>query len=179
MIKYLIPFILTGYFVGNAQTTITSPDSRIRVEITLRDNEKERKVVEGIGKWMKANSESIYSTRPWKIFGEGPAQTEEAQLNGPGFNEGKGKQFSHEDIRFTTKGEVLYATAMGWPENGKLVVKSLAKQSKHFAKEIQKIEWLPSKQSLSFEQNENGLTISLPEKPSDEFSYANVVKIIS
>jgi alpha-L-fucosidase len=128
---------------------------------------------------MKVNGESIYSTRPWKIFGEGPAQQETAQLEGPGFNEGKGKSFSYEDIRFTTKGEVLYATSMGWPEDGKLVIKSLAKRSEHFTKEIQKIEWLASKQSLSFERNENGLVISLPEKPSDEPSYANVVKIIS
>jgi len=127
---------------------------------------------------MKVNSESIYATRPWKIFGEGPAQEAAAQLSAQGFNEGKGKPFTHEDIRFATKGDVLYATAMGWPENGKLVVKSLAKASEHFPKEVQKIEWLPTKQSLKFERNENGLVISLPEKTSDDLSYANVVKIV-
>ena len=31
------------------------------------------------------------------------------------------------DIRFTTKGDALYALALGWPEDRKLVVKSLAK----------------------------------------------------
>jgi alpha-L-fucosidase len=162
---------------------IVSKNGNLMLNVPVRGDgtidEKERKVVEGIGKWLKANGESIYSTRPWKIFGEGPAQQEVLQLSGPGFNEGKGKPFSYEDIRFTTKGEVLYATSMGWPEIGKLVIKSLAKQSERFAKEIQKIEWLPSKQSLSFDRNENGLIISLPEKPSDEFAYANVVKIIS
>jgi alpha-L-fucosidase len=162
---------------------IVSKNGNLMLNVPVRGDgsidEKERKIVEGIGKWLKANGESIYSTRPWKIFGEGPALEAVAQLSGPGFNEGKGKQFSHEDIRFTTKGEFLYATAMGWPENGKLVIKSLATQSKHMPKEIQKVEWLSSKQSLSFERNENGLIISLPEKPSDEFSYANVVKIVS
>ena len=106
--------------------------------------EKERKIVEQIGQWMKINGESIYGTRPWKIFGEGPAQQNTAKLDGPGFNEGKGKAFTHEDIRFATKGDHLYATAMGWPENGKLIIKSLAKNSEHFPKEIQKIEWFPT-----------------------------------
>jgi alpha-L-fucosidase len=128
---------------------------------------------------MKANSESIYGTRPWKTFGEGPAQQATAALNAQGFNEGKGKPFTYEDIRFVTKGEVLYATAMGWPENGKLVIKSLARNSVHFPKEIQKLEWVPAKQPLTFERNENGLVVSLPEKNSDELTYANVIKVLS
>ena len=64
-------------------------------------------------------------------------------------------------------------------EDGKLVIKSLAKNSEHFPKEIQKVEWLPTKQSLTFERNENGLIVSLPEKTSDELTYANVIKILS
>ncbi len=68
---------------------------------------------------------------------------------------------------------------MGWPEDGKLVIKSLAKNSEHFPKEIQKVEWLPTKQSLTFERNENGLIVSLPGKASDESIYANVIKILS
>lgn len=142
-------------------------------------DEKERKFVEGITAWMKVNNDSIYATRPWKIFGEGPAQETAPSLNAQGFNEGKGKQFTHEDIRFATKGDVLYATAMGWPEGGKLVIKNLKKNSEHFPKEIQKIEWVPTKQPLSFERNENSLMVSLPEKTSSEFTYANVIKILS
>jgi alpha-L-fucosidase len=142
-------------------------------------DEKERKVVEGIGEWMRANSESIYGTRPWKRFGEGPAQETEVQLRARGFNEGKGKPFTNEDFRFATKGDALYATAMGWPENGKLVVKSLAKNSKLYPKEIQKVEWVPTKQPLAFERREEGLVVSLPEKKADALTYANVIKILS
>src|SRR5204863_3201130 len=101
------------------------------------------------------------------------------QLSGPGFNEGKGKSFTYEDIRFAIKGDVLYATALDRPQDGKLAIKTLAKNSKYFPKEIQKIEWLPTKQSLTFERNENGLIVSLPEKTSDELTYANVIKIFS
>ena len=162
---------------------IVSKNGNLMLNIPVRGDgsidEKERKIVEEIGVWMKVNSESIYGTRPWKIFGEGPAQQAEAKLSGPGFNEGKGKSFTHEDIRFVTKGDLLYATAMDWPKDGKLVIKSLAKNSKHFPKEIQRIEWLPTKQSLTFERNENALMVSLPEKTSDELTYANVIKIFS
>ena len=162
---------------------IVAKNGNLMLNIPVRGDgtidEKERKIVEGVGRWMKVNSESIYATRPWKVFGEGPAQEAAAQLNAQGFNEGKGKPFTHEDIRFATKSGALYATAMGWPENGKMVIKSLAKNNEHFPKEIQKIEWVPTKQPLNFERNENGLTISLPEKTSEELNYANVVKILS
>jgi alpha-L-fucosidase len=162
---------------------IVSKNGNLMLNIPVRGDgtidEKERKVVEEIGQWMKANSESIYGTRPWGIFGEGPAQEAAAQLSAQGFNEGKGKSFTHEDIRFNVKGDALYATAMGWPENGKLVIKSLAKNSEHFPKEIQKLEWVPTKQSLTFERTENGLVVTLPEKTSDELTYANVIKILS
>ena len=162
---------------------IVSKNGNLMLNIPVRGDgtidEKERKIVEEIGAWMKENSESIYGTRPWKIFGEGPAQQAAAQLNAQGFNEGKGKPFTHEDIRFATKGNALFATAMGWPEDGKLVIKTLAKNSEHFPKEIQKIEWFPTKQSLTFERNENGLIVSLPEKTADELTYANVIKILS
>ncbi len=33
---------------------------------------EELKVLEEITEWMAVNSEGIYATRPWKIFGEGP-----------------------------------------------------------------------------------------------------------
>lgn len=159
---------------------IVSKNGNLMLNIPVRGDgtidEKERKVVEEIGKWMKTNSESIYATRPWKIFGEGPAQEAAAQLNAQGFNEGKGKPFTYEDIRFATKGDVLYATALGWPQDGKLIIKSLAKNSRHFPKEIQKVEWVPAGQPLLFQRTETELVVSLPENNAD--TYACVLKIL-
>ncbi|WP_026768462.1 alpha-L-fucosidase [Asinibacterium sp. OR53] len=159
---------------------IVSKNGNLMLNIPVRGDgtidEKERKLVEEIGNWMKANSESIYATRPWKIFGEGPAQEAAAQLNAQGFNEGKGKPFTYEDIRFATKGDVLYATALGWPQDGKLIIKSLAKNSRHFPKEIQKVEWVPAGQPLLFQRTETELVVSLPENNAD--TYACVLKIL-
>jgi len=161
---------------------IVSKNGNLMLNIPVRGDgtidEKERKVVEEIGRWMKLNGESIYGTRPWKVFGEGPALQATANLSAQGFNEGKGKPFTYEDIRFATKGNALYATAMGRPEDGKLVIKSLATNSEYFPGEIQKLEWVPTKQSLTFERKENGLIVSLPEGRPDELSYANAIKVL-
>src|SRR5680860_459896 len=33
-----------------------------------------------IGDWLKVNGEAIYGTRPWKVYGEGPAEVVEGHL---------------------------------------------------------------------------------------------------
>ena len=134
----------------------------------------ERSIVEEIGVWMQQNGEAIYDTRPWKVFGEGPAIGNTAPLSAQGFNEGKGKPFTAEDIRFTTKGNTLYAIALGWPEKGKLLVKNLGRGS---YKTISKVQLLGTDESIHFVQDENGLLLHLPEK-KPSLSYANSFRIL-
>ena len=86
---------------------------------TLDDDEL--KILPAMAAWMPINGEAIFGTRPWKVFGESSGK-----IQGGMFNEGS-LRYTAKDIRFTTKGEVLYAIALGWPEDRKLVVKSLAK----------------------------------------------------
>jgi alpha-L-fucosidase len=133
----------------------------------------ERKIVEEIGIWMQVNGESIYETRPWKIFGEGPAIETAAPLSAQGFNEGKGKAFGAEDIRFVAKGEILYATFFAWPESRRVVIKNLSKNN---YKAITKAQLLGAGANLSFTYTDAGLVIELPDtKP--ELNYANVLKL--
>ena len=135
----------------------------------------ETAVVEEIARWMNINGESIFSTRPWKIFGEGPAQESDNPLKAQGFNEGGGKPFSSFDYRFTTKGNTLYAVGLGWPENGKALIKSLSKDNPLRPEAINHIEFLGGA-GLKFERKEEGLEVILPEnKP--ELSYAYSLKI--
>lgn len=159
---------------------IVSKNGNLMLNIPVRGDgtidEKERKVVEEIGQWMKVNSESIYGTRPWKIFGEGPAQKSASQLTAQGFNEGKGKPFTHEDIRFALKTGVLYATAFGWPEDGKIKIKSLSEGNSLRPAAISNIELLGSG-TLSFIRNADELVVTLPENRS-HLQYAVVLKIM-
>ncbi len=160
---------------------VVSKNGNLMLNVPVRGDgsidELERAVVVEIGKWMKINNEAIYATQPWKVFGEGPAQEGAAPLSAQGFNEGKGKAFTAQDIRFTTKGDALYATIMGWPEDRKVVITSLASGKSLRQGPIHKVSLLGGNDSLKFEQTNQGLVIQLPEnKPA--LSYANVLKIV-
>ena len=70
-------------------------------------------MLRSIGRWLAVNGEAIYASRPWKVFGEGPTQVASGSLT-----DAKKPDFTSQDIRFTTRGETLYATFLAWPENG-------------------------------------------------------------
>jgi len=138
-------------------------------------DDQEVAILEEIAAWMKINAECIFNTRPWKVFGEGPATTETAKLSGPGFNEGKGKPFGAADMRFTTKGETLYAIVFGWPDSGKVSIKSLSDGNTLRPGAVSKVE-LVGGGELRFERNSQALEVTLPEnRPA--LTYANVLKI--
>ncbi|MDP9080005.1 MAG: alpha-L-fucosidase [Bacteroidota bacterium] len=134
-------------------------------------DEEELAIVESIGAWIRPNSESIFGTRPWKIFGEGPASEEIVALSAQGFNEGKGKPFTGQDIRFTAKEDALFAFALGAPENNKVTIKSLAWNSVHYKEEIGKVILVQDSESLTFQRTEKGLEVNLPERLSGAFAY--------
>ncbi|MCH7412335.1 alpha-L-fucosidase [Belliella sp. R4-6] len=124
-------------------------------------DDKEIQIVENIGKWMEINKESIFSTRPWQVFGEGPSVETKNPINAQGFNEGKMK-FTEKDIRFNQKGKLLYATVLGLPSET-VHIKSLGSRTTGFRK-IKKIELLGSSEKVNWKISENMLSI---EPPSD------------
>jgi alpha-L-fucosidase len=127
----------------------------------------ELKVLEAITAWMGVNSEGIYSTRPWKILGEGPST--ENQKPGGGFNEGGRKPLSAEDVRFTTKGNALYAFVMGWPEKT-AAVKALGTASAQAPGKIANVELLGYGGRLEWKQEPDALRVTLPATPPSDFA---------
>jgi alpha-L-fucosidase len=74
-------------------------------------DEKEEAIVGQFTAWTQRNGEAIFATRPWRKYGEGPTKPPP-----PGaFGEDKQKPFTGEDIRFTKKGDTLYAIFLDWP----------------------------------------------------------------
>ncbi len=118
----------------------------------------------------------IYATRPWKIFGDGPvANAAPASGRGPRFNEGGRRDFTAEEIRFTTKGSTLYAFVMGWPEKQALI-KPLATTSSQAPPKVRNVELLGFKGKVKWIQDEKGLTVEMPaQKPCD---HAITLKIV-
>ncbi|MEO8534467.1 MAG: alpha-L-fucosidase [Flavobacterium sp.] len=160
---------------------VVSKNGNLMLNIPVRGDgsidEAEREIVTEIGLWMKANSQSIYATRPWKIFGEGPQQQSAGALTGQGFNEGKGKPFTSEDIRFVQKNNILYATVMGWPENGTAIIKSLGIVSEYYPQKIKQIKLLSTGEKLKFEQSDKTLKVYFPGQ-QPKVAYANVLEIV-
>jgi len=117
------------------------------------------------GAWMALNSEAIYATRPWKIYGEGPTK------GGGSLYDGRGPQFLAGDIRFTTKEDSLYAMALAWPEDRKLIIRSVASDSPHYRGAIARIGLLGSESNLTWSRGPEGVTINLPEKPPCDSAY--------
>jgi alpha-L-fucosidase len=130
----------------------------------------EEKILLEIGAWLAVNGEAVYGTRPWKIFGEGPTPVVEGS-----FNDTKRKDFTPQDIRFTSKGGTVFAFVMAWPGK-EVTIKALGKGSNYHPEEIAGVSLLGSKDKLVWNRTESGLTVALPaSKPCE---HAVVLKII-
>jgi alpha-L-fucosidase len=115
------------------------------------------KILDEIGVWTAANGEGIYGSRPWKIYGEKPVDKPVKKLGR--FDENYG--YSSKDIRFTTKGDILYAWCLGKPEED-IMIRSLAKSSKGISNSVAKVSMVGNKAKISWRQNAAGLIIKKP-----------------
>ena len=121
-----------------------------------------QRILLDMGRWLAVNGEAIYATRPWKVSGEGPTK-----VVGGSFKDTATRGYTAEDIRFTAKGDTLYAIALAWPEDGKLRIKSLAAGSELTKREIKTIQLLGSRVQVKWTRSADGLIVELPSaKPS-------------
>jgi alpha-L-fucosidase len=140
---------------------ITSKNGNLLLNVVLRpdgslDPEVET-MLHQLADWTAVNGEAIFGTRPWLVYGEGGVKAK-----GGAFKENF--QYTAKDIRFTTKGKTLFAIAMGWPDDGKVVIQSLAKTEDANVNKIKRVELLGYKGKLAFTQTADGLTVELPDK---------------
>ncbi len=123
-----------------------------------------------MAKWFAVNGEGIYSTRPWKIYGEGPAADADSSNTKASKSDVSKTPFTSQDIRFTSSkdGQTLYAIVLGWPADGKVAIKSLAHGAPNYDGEIGNVQLLGSDKKLAFTRNGSALSVTLPtERPCD------------
>ena len=176
---------------------IVSKNGNLLLSVPVRGDgtidEDEVAFLQGMAKWMDVNGEAIFGTRPWVIYGEGPSVTETAESGQfGGARDVRSKPYTAEDVRFTTKGDALYAILLDWPADRTALVKSLATKApsgpaagapaakaEAAAKEGRKVtdvSLLGYSGKLKWTQDETGLRIQLPADPPSE--HAMALKII-
>lgn len=130
-------------------------------------DERERAVLDGIKAWMDINNESIYGTRTWKTFGEGPLAEADNPMNAQGFNEGL--NYSSADVRFVQKDGTVYATIMGWPETSEYVIKSFGKLADTYSGNVTSVKLL-GHGPVEYRQETDGLHVILPGARPNEIA---------
>ena len=170
-IKYKTPKKVIDLLVD-----IVSKNGNLLLNIPLpasgEPDAEELRILEAITQWTSINGEAIFSTRPWKIHGEGPSTRVviKPHPNWENFdpNEDNQPDLNAQDIRFTTKGKTLYAFVMGWPtaQPGKpadLIIQSLATNSPQDPGKPIDIRLLGRyDEPLRFTQDTTGLRVTLP-----------------
>ena len=102
----------------------------------------------GVGRWLDVNGEAIYGTHAWTKFGETVPRGQRGQ-----------------NIRFTVKGDALYAIILGaWPGETATVT-SLA------GGKVTGVTMLGSPGRLAFTQNAGGLKVTLPAVAPCQYAY--------
>ena len=137
--EYMTPTEVVHYLVD-----IVSKNGNLLLNIGPRADgtipEIMQNTLRQVGAWLRVNGEAIYGTRPWETYKDG-------------------------DVRFTRKGNTLYAIALAWPEDG-LRLTSLA------GKPVYKVEMLGMDgAAVAFTQDSRGVTIQPPAKRPCRYAY--------
>ncbi|TBL68328.1 alpha-L-fucosidase [Paenibacillus thalictri] len=128
--------------------------------------EEEEAILLDLGRWLAVNGQAIYNSRPWRLYGEGPTPSV-----GGEFTDSKRQPYTARDIRFTMRCDHLYAAIMGWPEDGKVSIRSLGYASRLYEQEIGGVELLGSQAKLQWSRNNDGLHVTLPDERPCEHAF--------
>lgn len=156
-------------FVVHQLIDIVSKNGNLLLNIGPRSDgtipEEVQQVLLDVGAWLNVNGESIYGTRPWRIYGEGPTKVAAGS-----FHDTDTTRYTADDFRFMTKGDALYAIGLAWPANGEAVIHSLA--STVGTEHVQSVILLGRDIKLQFEQRADGLHVSVPAQSAAKYAYA-------
>ncbi|MEU6379097.1 alpha-L-fucosidase [Streptomyces sp. NPDC046909] len=134
----------------------------------------QKDILLGIGDHLKRFGESLYATRAWTAYGEGPTKMGGGSFTNPTAG-------TAQDIRFTRNkaDNVLYATVLGWPGSS-LTIKTL-RSDRISLSSLSSVKLLGTTAGTSIDlptpaQSSSGLTVTLPSSAPYN-AYAYVLKL--
>ncbi len=135
--------------------------------------------LEQIGAWMQRYGEAIYHTRPFLSFGQGPTQLVRDRKDNwneyGAIKKGLG-QLSYKDIRYTCKGNKVYAIQLGWPKTREpLILTVFARQAKDLV--VTSVSALSCNEIIQWQRTDRGLSIKRPATKPVRAEAALVYKI--
>jgi alpha-L-fucosidase len=162
----------TPEFVVQQLADIVSKNGALLLNVGPRSDgtipDEVQQVLLSVGKWLDANGDAIYGTRPWSIYGEGPTQVAAGS-----FHDTDTKPFTERDFRFTSKAGSLYAIELACPTSGDVSIQSLGTNS---AVRVTSVTLLgagkPSNSTLLFNQQPDGLHLKLPAGAACKYAAA-------
>ncbi|MDN3026127.1 alpha-L-fucosidase [Streptomyces sp. S.PB5] len=120
----------------------------------------QKDILLGMGDYLRRFGESIYSTRAWTAYGEGPTKMGGGSFTNPTAG-------TAQDIRFTRNkaNTVLYATVLGWPGSS-LTIKTLGSDRINLSS-LTSVKLLGTTAGTYIDlpaptQSSSGLTVALP-----------------
>jgi len=149
---------------------IVSKNGNLMLNIPVRGDgsldEDEVAFLGAMGDWFQINGEGIYGTRPWKVYGEGKIEKKAGN-----FNERAFKSYGPDEIRYTTKGDALYAFAFATNPDNTVLIRSLGSSRKGIVGEIKDIHLLGYDGKIEFMRKPEGLMVTLPAKKPCEHAW--------
>jgi alpha-L-fucosidase len=145
-------------------------------------------IYDDFGAWINLNAEAIYGTHCWKTPGDNRPKDRRARQNLDETNVKQAKAHSeqfnertkdspaypHDEVRFTVKGDKLYIFVLN-PAAGKIQLASLGLKSKYKPGRISAV-LLIGGDAVEFSQDDDKLTITVPEKRPSKYAAVFVVK---
>ena len=129
--------------------------------------EDQRDVLLTMGDWLGVNGEAIYGTRPFFVYGEGPTKMRKG-----GHFTGT-LEYGAQDIRYTRKGDVVYAIVLGWPGPGATVTLGAFDDDVALRRvEVTHVSMLGNDGEVRCMRTRKGLEITCPDTAASDIAVA-------